>query len=149
MSVFYSEKRARNRKSMSGIINFIRKRRDQVKKATIYNTREAFIDMDNINRGDFALSKEKLEFFYPSSKNQVNWGYEKDHMAIAAKADKKYLRENFPVKRPDFETYFEEREKIALQDSSFPLRFPAIFYLSKHIHYKCIIYQKILRDKKF
>lgn len=127
------QQRQQYRKGMSGIINFIRKRRKIVQERTENFPAEKFIDIENINRGDFALSKDKLEFFYPSSKNTINWGYEKDHMAIAAKSDKKYLKEHFPVKRPDLDTYFEEREKIALFDKSFPLRFPALFYLSKKL----------------
>ena len=131
MSTFYSENRAkRKRQSISGIVNFIRKRRAQIGENVEFNPNEDFVDMDNINRGDFALTPAQLEFFYPSSKNQTNWGYENDHMSIAAESDKKFLRQHFPVVKPDFDTYFEEREKIALRDNNFPLRFPALFYLS-------------------
>jgi len=137
MSVYYNSdknsseaKKQRKRQSISGIVNFIRKRRAQIGEKVGFNPNEDFADMDNINRGEFALTPTQLEFFYPSSKNQTNWGYENDHMSIAAESDKKFLRQNFPVVKPDFDTYFEEREKIALRDNNFPLRFPALFYLS-------------------
>jgi len=118
---------------MSSIIDYIRKRRLIVKQRqeTRFNTNENFVNLENINKGDFSLSKDKIEFFYPVSKNHVNWGYEKDHMTIAAKADRAFLKKSFPVKRPELETYFEEREKIALFDNRFALRFPALYYLSK------------------
>ena len=127
------------RKSMSSIVAYIRKRRQVLRKKTQFNPDEKFIDIENVNNGDFSLPSDKLEFFYPASKNHINWGYEKDHMATAAAADKKYLKETFPVKLPDVETYFEEREKIALFDKFFPLRFPALYYISiitkkRHTH---------------
>ena len=102
------------------------------RQETRFNTNEDFVNLENINKGDFSLSKDKIEFFYPVSKNHVNWGYEKDHIAIAAKADRAFLKKSFPVKRPELETYFEEREKIALFDNRFALRFPALYYLSKY-----------------
>jgi len=121
------------RNNMTSIVDYIRKRRAFIRSKTLFNPPQDFIDLENINKGDFALSPEKLEFFYPASKNHVNWGYHKDHMASVAKADKKFLQENFPVKTPDLDTYFEEREKIALFDKNFPLRFPPLYYLSKSI----------------
>ena len=131
------------RKSMSSIVAYIRKRRQILRKKTQFNPDEKFIDIENVNNGDFSLPSDKLEFFYPASKNHINWGYEKDHMATAAAADKKYLKETFPVKLPDVETYFEEREKIALFDKFFPLRFPALYYIS------IITKQKTHTHKKF
>lgn len=124
------------RNSMSSIIDYIRKRRAIIRKRTkSLNTKNStgFVELENINNGDFALPPDKLEFFYPASKNNVNWGYGKDHMATAASDDKKFLEEMFPVKLPDLDTYFEEREKIALFDKHFPLRFPALYYISKFL----------------
>ena len=128
----------RYRKSMASIVSFIRKKRIQLRQKTTFNPPENFVDIENINKGDYELSPEKLEFFYPSSKNQVNWGYTSDSMTIAAKADIKFLKERFPLKRPDA-SYFEEREKEALFDKRFALRFPPLFYISKFSFSKIIL----------
>jgi len=115
---------------MSSIVSYIRKKRVALRKKTTFNPPENFIDIANINKGDYALSPEKLEFFYPASKDHVNWGYTSDSMTIAAKADIKFLKERFPIKRPDA-GYFEEREKEALFDKRFALRFPPLVYISE------------------
>lgn len=119
------------RDNMSSIIDFIRKRRRILHKRVQFKNDDNFVNVADINKGEFALPPDKLEFFYPSSKNHINWGYEKDHMATAAYEDKQYLEKNFPVKPPDVDTYFEEREKLALIDKDFPLRFPALYYISE------------------
>jgi hypothetical protein len=91
---------------------------------------ENFVDISQINKAEYALTPEQIEFFYPASKQNINWSYQSDSMTSAAKADLAYLKRRFPKILPDVE-YFEEREREALFDRRFALRFPAIYYISK------------------
>ena len=115
---------------MASIIRFIRKKRREINKKKNYEAPEKFVDVAEINKDDYALSPEKLAFLYPASKQNINWGYTSDSMTSAAKADLAFLRRRFPKILPSVD-YFEEREREALFDRRFALRFPPIYYISK------------------
>jgi len=120
------------RKNMGSVISFIRKKRKEVRSKTAFEPPEDFVDFEKINNSDYALSPEKLNFFYPVAKTNMNWGYTSDSMTVASKADVTFLKARFPLKRPGPD-YFEDREKEALFDKRFALRFPPIYYISKLI----------------
>lgn len=115
---------------MSSIIKFIRKKRKEVRERTQFNPPENFVDIAQINKSDYALNPEQLAFLYPASRQNVNWGYTSDSMTVAAKADMAFLKKRFPRIIPQLD-YFEEREREALFDKRFALRFPPIYYISK------------------
>ena len=118
------------RKSMQSVVSFIRKKRKEIRKKTTFNPPDDFVDLEKINNNDYALDPEKLNFFYPVAKTNMNWGYTSDSMTVASKADVAFLTARFPLKRPDA-NYFEDREKEALFDKRFALRYPPIYYISK------------------
>ena len=120
----------RYRKNMKSIISFIRKKRKEVRSKTTFQPPKDFVDLDKISNSDYALDPEKLNFFYPVAKTNMNWSYTSDSMTVASKADVTFLKARFPLKRPEPD-YFEDREKEALFDKRFALRFPPIYYISK------------------
>ena len=115
---------------MASILKFIRKKRKEVRAKKTIPPPENFVDISQINKDEFTLTPEQIEFFYPAAKQNINWNYQSDSMTSAAKADLAYLKRRFPKILPDVE-YFEEREREALFDRRFALRFPAIYYISK------------------
>ena len=119
------------RKNMSSILRFIRKKRNEFRKKRTANPPERFVDIAEINKDEYALSPEKLAFLYPASKQNINWGYTSDSMTSAAKADVAFLKKRFPKLLPNVD-YFEERERQALFDHRFALRFPPIYYISNN-----------------
>ena len=119
------------RKNMTSILRFIRKKRNEFRKKRTANPPKRFVDITEINKDEYALSPEKLAFLYPASKQNINWGYTSDSMTSAAKADVAFLKKRFPKLLPNVD-YFEERERQALFDPRFALRFPPIYYISNN-----------------
>ncbi|CAG5087402.1 Oidioi.mRNA.OKI2018_I69.PAR.g11536.t1.cds [Oikopleura dioica] len=115
---------------MASIIDFVRRRRKETQARFATNARENFVAIKDTNNSAFALTPQQIEWFYPSAKKKINWGYGKDHMGVAARADIKFLKE-FIQKRPIPKDYFEEREKQALIATDSHLRFPPSYYIKQ------------------
>ncbi|CAG5101490.1 Oidioi.mRNA.OKI2018_I69.YSR.g17140.t1.cds [Oikopleura dioica] len=88
-------------------------------------------------QNDYELSPEELEWYYPASRNIINWESESDNLGEGTIADIKFLNELIPNNNkasayPNPEEYFEPIEEECLYALDSPLQYAPIYFIRDH-----------------
>ena len=91
---------------------------------------EDFMEAFRVQRPDFVLTPEQIEWFYPKSKTQEDFDFTKEALAPNVIHEQNQLRRLVPPITPA-DDYFEPEELDALIGKDQPLRAPTRHLISK------------------
>ena len=82
--------------------------------------------------GEFTLTPAQIEFFYPQSRNNIDFSIVDEALQPNQQSEFAFLEDLLPPIIPD-ESYFEEGELAALNSDDYPLRFSIQHYIRKFL----------------
>ncbi|CAG5101516.1 Oidioi.mRNA.OKI2018_I69.YSR.g17166.t1.cds [Oikopleura dioica] len=123
------------RERLSETVEYIRRQRSRYRRSVPLRPPRNPVDADEKN--DYELSPEELDWYYPASRNIINWQSESDNLGEGTKADIKFLNELIPNNNmesayPDPEEYFEPIEEECLYALDSPLQYAPIYFIRDH-----------------